>query len=102
MQQIVYSHNITSCLDQLCTESGADRIFLLTDETTQRLCRPLLAESQALKGAEGIVIGATDTHKTLETLATVWKGLSDGKASRRYGGCCRGRKDGHQLQRIEK
>lgn len=82
MQQIVYSHNITSCIDQLCTESEADRVFLLTDETTERLCRPLLNESQAMKETQSIVIGATDTHKTLETLTNVWKALSNGKASR--------------------
>ena len=83
MQEIVFSKNVTAELNRLCDESGADRIFLLTDETTERLCRPLVAECKALLPASGIVIGATDVNKTLDTLAAVWKNLSDGKASRR-------------------
>lgn len=60
----------------------ADRIFLLTDETTEQLCRPLVKECKAVLGAQGIVIGATDVNKTLNTLAHVWQTLSNGKASR--------------------
>jgi len=67
----------------LCGQAGADRVFLLTDGTTHQLCRPLLATCEPLKKAYDIVIGATDTHKNVETLAQVWKALSDGKATRR-------------------
>ncbi len=59
-----------------------DKIFLLTDETTHRLCRPLLADCAAVETAAEIVIGATDTHKTLSTLADVWRQLGNGGASR--------------------
>ena len=83
MQQIIFSKDITTELDRLCSESGADRIFLLTDQTTEELCRPLVQSCKAVVGAQGIVIGATDVYKTLDTLASVWKALSDGKASRR-------------------
>lgn len=83
MQQIIFSKDITTELDRLCSESGADRIFLLTDQTTEELCRPLVQSCKAVVGAQDIVIGATDVYKTLDTLASVWKALSDGKASRR-------------------
>lgn len=83
MQKIIFSKSIADELDALCEEAGADRIFLLTDETTERLCRPLVAECKALLPAEGIVIGATDANKTLESLAAVWSALSERKASRR-------------------
>ena len=83
MQQIVFSKNITSELDNLCEACQPDRVFLLTDETTEALCRPLVKECKVVLGAQGIVIGATDTHKTLDTLAHVWEALSTGKASRR-------------------
>lgn len=82
MQQIVFSKNITAELDALCDGVKPDRVFLLTDETTEQLCRPLVKECKAVLGAQGIVIGATDTHKNLDTLAQVWQALSDGKASR--------------------
>ncbi len=83
MQKIVYAKDTCAELDALCRESGADKVFVLTDETTERLCAPLLEGCPALSGASHIVIGATDTHKTLDTLASVWLALSDGKASRR-------------------
>ncbi len=83
MQKIIFSKNITTELDALCNEFGPDRIFLLTDNTTEELCRPLVKECKAVLGAQGIVIGATDVNKTLQTLADVWTALSEGKASRK-------------------
>ena len=59
-----------------------DRVFVLTDEHTHRLCLPLLSRVDGLKGAGEIVIGAEDTHKNLATLASVWQALSDGGATR--------------------
>lgn len=66
----------------LCQSYAADRIFLLTDVTTEQLCRPLVSECKSLLGAHSIVIGATDVNKTLDTLSQVWTALSSGKASR--------------------
>lgn len=82
MQQIVFSQNVTAETDALCRTLGPDRTFVLTDETTHRLCRPLLGECEALAGAQDIVVPAGDTHKTLRTLAQVWQALSDGGATR--------------------
>ena len=83
MQQIIFSKHIAEETDTLCSAISPDRIFLLTDTTTESLCAPLLEASQALKGAQHITIGATDTHKTLSTLSDVWTALSTAKASRR-------------------
>lgn len=82
MQKIIFSKNITAELDALCDQLAADRVFLLTDVTTEQLCRPLVSECKALLHAESIVIGATDVNKTLDTLSQVWTALSSGKASR--------------------
>ena len=82
MQKIIFSKNITAELDALCDQLAADRVFLLTDVTTEQLCRPLVSECKALLHAESIVIGATDVNKTLDTLSQVWTALSNGKASR--------------------
>lgn len=82
MQKIIFSQNITAELDALCDQLAADRVFLLTDVTTEQLCRPLVSECKALLHAESIVIGATDVNKTLDTLSQVWTALSSGKASR--------------------
>lgn len=83
MQQIIFSKQLVEETDALCSAIAPDRIFLLTDTTTESLCAPLLEKSEALKNALHIVIGATDTHKTLSTLSDVWTALSTAKASRR-------------------
>lgn len=90
MQALIFSQNIAEALDRTCREQPSDRLFLLTDTTTDRLCRPLLAASTAAREATSIVVGATDSHKTLQTLADVWKALSDGGASRRSALVCLG------------
>lgn len=81
MQQIIYSHNVAADLTKLLDGLHYDRLFLLTDENTHRLCRPLLKGSPA-EQAENIVIGATDENKTPETLMAVWQALCNGGATR--------------------
>lgn len=83
MQKIIFSKKLQEEIHELCTDIHPDRIFLLTDTTTERLCAPLVKDCESLKQAPHIVIGATDTHKTLDTLSLVWNALSTGKASRR-------------------
>lgn len=72
------THNLTNAIHQ-CPH---DRIFLLTDEHTHRLCLPLIQEVPALNNADEIIIQAEDVHKNLDTLAQVWQALSNQGASR--------------------
>ena len=81
-QAILFTHNPGQEIDRLVSEAAPDRVFLLADEATARLCRPLLADSESLRNATTIVIEATDTHKSLDTLADVWRGLGNGGGSR--------------------
>lgn len=81
-QEILFTHDPAAETGRLISEAAPDRVFLLTDETTERLCRPLVAGGPSLQSAGSIVIGATDTHKGLETLAEVWRRLCEGGASR--------------------
>ena len=59
-----------------------DKIFILTDTTTHELCLPVVADMESIRGAQQIVIPATDANKTLGTLAHVWTELSAGGATR--------------------
>lgn len=83
--EVLFTHDAAGRLNDLLSGAAVpfDKVFVLTDETTHRLCRPRLSACAALAGAREVVIGATDTNKTLPTLASVWKALSDGGASRR-------------------
>lgn len=80
---VIISHNICEEVSKAVEAVTPDKVFVLYDETTSRLCSPLLASCGVLKNAETIQIPATDVHKTLDTLASVWMALSNGGASRR-------------------
>ena len=82
MQQIIYAQNLCAELDSLVAQLAPDRVFVLTDTTTQECCLPLLKSSAAVSAAHPIVIGSTDSNKTLESLASVWQQLGDNGASR--------------------
>lgn len=55
---------------------------MLCDETTERLCLPVVSDFECMKNAQRIVIPATDTHKTLESLSHVWSELQRMGATR--------------------
>lgn len=80
-QEIIHTAKFKEAFSRLCQES-VDKIFILTDETTHRLCRPLLKQWDRLDAATDIVIPPTDVNKNIETTTTVWSALADGGASR--------------------
>lgn len=81
-QKVVISQNLEEALTAAIATCKKDRIFILADETTQQLCLPLVEGFACLKGAQRIIIGATDTHKTLDSLSHVWEALGEGGATR--------------------
>ena len=76
-QEVIICQNFNTELSQKLSAHSYDKIFILTDEHTFRLCLPLLQDIALLKDAEQIVIGPEDVHKNLETLAYVWNQLSN-------------------------
>lgn len=81
-QKVVISGNLERDLVNAISECEHDRIFVLTDETTQQLCWQKIKNFKALKNSTPIIIKATDTHKNLDTLSQVWQALSNGGATR--------------------
>jgi 3-dehydroquinate synthase len=81
-QKVVISRNLTQALTTAVAECEHDRTFILVDETTERCCLPLVSGMDCVEGAQTIVIGATDTHKTLDSLAHVWEELGKGGGTR--------------------
>jgi len=74
-QEVIISENIGRSLADAIAKCPHDRLFVLVDETTQRLCLPQVADLECLRGAQTITIGATDVSKTLDTVAHVWTEL---------------------------
>lgn len=59
-----------------------DKLFVLTDKTTVKLCWQVVKDYECLHGAHLITIGATDDNKTLDSLCHVWNSLQQGGATR--------------------
>lgn len=81
-QRIIISKQLQTDLAKAIAECEHDRIFVLVDETTNKLCWSLVKDYLCLKDAQTIIIGATDRRKNLDTLIHVWESLQQGKATR--------------------
>lgn len=81
-QKVIISKDLQKALSDAIAECPHDKLFVLVDETTLQLCLPVIAGFDCMQEAQCIVIGATDTHKTLETLSHVWAELQRMGATR--------------------
>ncbi len=81
-QEVIISRDIAVTLTNAVEQVPHDRLFVLTDETTLRLCWPVVKDLACLASAQMITIGATDENKTLDSLAYVWTCLQKGGATR--------------------
>ena len=81
-QEVILCESLEASLDRAIKKCPHDKLFILTDEHTQRLCLPALKEVSYLKDAIEICISPEDVHKTLDTLASVWMTLSKKGATR--------------------
>ena len=81
-QIIIISKDLCQSLTQAIDEVKHDLLFVLCDETTERLCLPVISDFECMRGAQLITIPATDTHKTLESLSHVWSELQRMGATR--------------------
>ena len=81
-RKVIISLQLEPTLASAVAECERDRIFILVDETTEKLCLPLIAGFDCVREAEIITIGATDQHKTLDSLSHVWSCLQQGGATR--------------------
>lgn len=81
-QKIIISKDLCQSLTQAIDEVKHDLLFVLCDETTERLCLPVISDFECMRGAQLITIPSTDTHKTLESLSHVWSELQRMGATR--------------------
>lgn len=81
-QKIIISQDLCQSLSMAIDEVKHDLLFVLCDETTAHLCLPVVSDFECMKRAQRIVIPATDSHKTLDSLAHVWSELQRMGATR--------------------
>ncbi len=94
MQDIIISENLQQELTNAINQVSPDRLFVLVDDTTERLCLPLISGFNSIMGkdADGkalprgsahvISIKSTDAAKTIGTLEQVWQSLGENGATR--------------------
>ena len=81
-QKVVIAEHLEESLSEAIMACEHDCVFILADEITDKCCLPVVEGFHALQDAKRIIIGATDTHKTLESLTHVWEELGKGGATR--------------------
>ena len=74
-QKIILSTNLQQSLSEAVAACKYDVLFVLVDQTTERLCLPVVAGFECMQAAQRIVIKDTDTNKTLESVVHVWSEL---------------------------
>ena len=82
-QKIIISKHLKTDLANALSECESDKIFILADTTTAEKCMPLITGCAGMEQARLITIKATDTHKDLASLASVWQELSENGATRK-------------------
>ncbi len=81
-QKVIISHDLEQALTAAIAEVRHDHLFVLVDDTTERLCLPVISSFECIKPARTIVIGSTDANKTLDSLSHVWAELQRMGATR--------------------
>ena len=82
LNEVTISHDLLQDIERAASRCPHDRLFVLTDTTTLRLCWPIVKDFPCFASAQMITIGDTDENKTLDSLAHVWKALQEGGATR--------------------
>lgn len=81
-QQIVFTHKFEQSLSDSIAKCNPDKIFVLADDTTIRMCYNRIKHFEYLKKAQPITIPSADVNKNLTSLSCVWTVLQAAKATR--------------------
>ena len=81
-QKVIISENLRQTLNEAVATCPHDHLLVLVDETTQQCCLPVISDFECMQGAQIITIGATDTHKTLDSISHVWSEMQRFGATR--------------------
>ena len=81
-QNLIFSEDLQRDLQSEIDSASPDRLFVLTDENTRRLCWPLVEGFSAFSDARLIEIPQGDANKNFDSLAMVWEALQRGGGTR--------------------
>lgn len=83
-EKIIFTNLVGEALDDLIESAGAPQVVIVADTNTAQYVLPVLSnESRTAASAKVITIPDGDANKNLESLASLWKQLSDMQATRK-------------------
>lgn len=82
MQKVIKSVDLQSDLHNVLSGLSHDKLFILTDENTKKLCFQYISHINNIKSGSKIIIKAGDNNKDLANLASIWQHLSENGATR--------------------
>ena len=81
-QKVILSENLDQTLTKAIQAVPHDRLFIVCDTNTHKLCLPLVSDFECMKGAHVITILPGDEHKSLQQVELVWSELQQHGATR--------------------
>ena len=81
-RRIIISNDVAADLRNAINEVKPDKTFVVTDETAERVCLPLIQDVDCIRTAPVIAVGVSDVHKDIESVEHVWRLLSEKGATR--------------------
>ena len=82
VEKVIITEDVCQTLARVLEQIEYDKLFLLCDETTHAQCYPVIQSVKGIEEATHIIIGTTDTHKNLDTIAKVWTEMGDNGGTR--------------------
>ncbi|MDR0824374.1 MAG: 3-dehydroquinate synthase [Prevotella sp.] len=82
MQKVIKSTDLNKDLSNILGQLSFDKLFLLTDENTEKFCYPVIKNNERIAKAGKMVIKAGDGNKNIDALASIWTYLSENEATR--------------------
>lgn len=82
MQKVIKSENLNKDLCDLLATVKYDKLFVLMDSNTEKLCFPNISMNEAIASAKKITIKSGDQNKNIASLTQIWEFLSNNGATR--------------------
>jgi 3-dehydroquinate synthase len=79
----IYIGNIWEALQNFLTEKKYSKIFVLTDENTEKYCFPLLQEALSSEKMHLISVSSGELNKNIRTCEAIWQQLMRAGADRK-------------------
>ncbi len=82
-QSTIICRNLIPEIEAILENISASDIFILCDTTTEKLCLPVLLQSETLASAHVFSIPAGDENKNIDSAVKIWKYLTENGATRK-------------------